>query len=447
MKLVVIGGVAGGPSAAAKAKRVYPDLEVTIFERSGHGSFGACGLPYVIGGDVTDFGKLVARTPEQFAQQGIAVRLRHEVTGVDYEARTVEVRDHRERRSFLEPFDRLVIATGASPARPGLPGVDMEGIFTLRNIEDGMAIQRAMLNAQKRFSTPRAVIVGGGYIGLEMAEAFVKRGLRVTIVEQMSRLLGNVDTEVAALALEEVRRHGVEVMLESTVTGFGGDGAVSQVFTTHGELEAEIVLLALGVRPNSGLAKSFGVNLTPFGSVLVNDRLETNLPGVYAVGDVTEVHHLVSGRHAYIPLGDTANKQGRVAGTNLAGGEDRFPGVVGSAVSKIFDLGVALTGLSEFEAAALGFEAKSVTVTATDHAGYYPDHRPITVKLVYVPTDGKLLGAQIAGRGDAVKRIDVIAVLLHHGGTIEELSRLDLAYAPPFSPVWDPLLVAANQAL
>ena len=447
MKLAIIGGVAGGPSAAAKAKRINPNLEITVFEKSGHVSFAPCGLPYVIGGEIPDFNTLVARTPEAFAQQGIQMRTWHEVVNVDHANRQLEVRDHLGHRSFSERFDKLLIATGASPVRPNLPGIDLENIFTLRNIEDGIAIQRAIANLIKQPQHPRVVIVGGGYIGLEMAEAFVKRGLQVTILEQLPRLLGTVDPEIAALALEEVKRHGVEVSLETHVTGFSGDGQVRKVLTSRGEIETDMVLLALGVRPNSGLAKSFGVELTPFGSVQVNTRLETNLPGVYAAGDVTEVHHLVSGRHAYIPLGDTANKQGRIAGTNIAGGNENFSGVVGSAISKVFDIGVGLTGIGELEAAMFDIEAKAVTIHAHDHAAYYPDKKPLTLKLIYVPSSGKLLGAQIVGHGDAVKRIDVIAALLHSGGTLEHLSNLDLAYAPPFAPVWDALQIAANQAL
>jgi CoA-dependent NAD(P)H sulfur oxidoreductase len=444
MKLVVIGGVAGGPSAAAKAKRVNPELEVVAFEKGGFVSYAACGLPYVISGDIPDLNSLIARTPEQFAAQGVRVKPRHEVLGVDYANRQVRVLNHLEHHEFTESFDRLLIATGATPTHPKLPGLELSGIFTLRSLEDGRAILEAV-NALP--SGARAVVVGGGYIGLEMAEAFVKRGLRVTVVEQLPRLLGNVDREIADIARSELERHGVEVMLESRVTGFSGDGRVEKVVTTHGELEANLVLLALGVHPNSKLASSFGVDTLPTGAIAVNDRLETNLAGVYAVGDVVEVHHLVSERHAYIPLGDTANKQGRVAGVNIGGGSARFPGVVGTAVSKVFDLGFAVTGLTELDAVYMGLEAKSTLVEAPDVASYYPGVKPLSVKLVYDPSSGRLLGAQMAGRVGAVKRIDVIAALLQRRGTLEELGELDLAYAPPFSAVYDPLLVAANVAL
>jgi CoA-dependent NAD(P)H sulfur oxidoreductase len=447
MKLIVIGGVAGGTSAAAKAKRVNPDLEITLFERSNQVSFAPCGLPYVIGGDISNFHKLIARTPSDFAQTGIQALTQHEVLGVDYPNRTLEVRNHLEGTTIKASFDKLLIATGASALRPQIPGSDLENIFTLRNITDGEAIQKSILSAFNRSSNPKAVIVGGGYIGLEMAEAFQKRGLQVTIIEQLPRLLGNVDPDTAALTLAEVKRHGVEVLVSEQVKGFTGNGRVERVITLHNDLEADLVLLAVGVRPNSSLAASFGVELTPFGSVAVNQQLDTNLPGVYAAGDVTEVHHLVSGRHAYIPLGNTANHQGRVAGTNIAGGHSSFPGVVGTAISKVFDVAVGMTGLSELDAFQLGLDAKAVTISTSDHAGYYPDHRPIMVRLVFETKSAKLLGAQIVGHGDAVKRIDVVAALLHRAGTLEDLANLNLAYAPPFSSVWDPLQIAANAAL
>ena len=447
MKLIVIGGVAGGTSAAAKAKRVNPDLEITLFERLEQMSFAPCGLPYVIGGDITNFHKLIARTPSDFAKSGIEALTQHEVLSVDYPNRVLEVRNLAEGRTFKASFDKLLIATGASAVRPKISGSDLENIFTLRSIRDGEAIQKAILAAFNRSSNPKAVIVGGGYIGLEMAEAFQKRGLHVTVIEQLPRLLGNVDPDTAALTLKEVKRHGVDVLVSEHVNGFEGNGRVEKVLTSHGELEADLVLLAVGVRPNSGLAQSFGVELTPFGSVEVNQQLETNLPGVYAAGDVTEVHHLVSGRHAYIPLGNTANHQGRVAGTNIAGGHSSFSGVVGTAISKVFDVAVGLTGLSELDAFQLGLEARAVSITTTDHAGYYPDRRPIMVRLVFETRTGRLLGSQIVGHGDAVKRIDVIASLLHRAGTLEDLANLDLGYAPPFSSVWDPLQIAANTAL
>lgn len=442
MKLVIIGGVAAGMSAALEAKRVNPDLAVTVYEASHYVNLSACGLPYVISGALPDPAVLASRGAQDFKAQGINVFTRHLVTDVDYPARQVRVKDLDSGRSFSDSFDQLLLATGAKVIRPELEGGELPGLYGLRNLEDAQQIQAALARG-----VTRAVIVGGGYIGLMMADALTKRGLKVTVVEQLPRLLGNVDTEVAALALQELERNGVEVALQTEVTGLAGNGRVERVITSRGELPADFVLLTTGVRPNADLAAGAGVDINPLGAVRVNDRMETNLPGIFAAGDLVEVHHLVSHRPAYIPLGSTATKQGRVAGINIAGGEGRFAGVVGTTISKTFDLAVGLTGLSELEAAALDIPSASATIADFDHAPYYPDRRPLTVKLVFGPGDGRLLGAQIAGYGIAVKRIDVIATLLHRGGTIEDLSRLDLAYAAAFSPVLDPLILAANRAL
>jgi NADPH-dependent 2,4-dienoyl-CoA reductase/sulfur reductase-like enzyme len=263
----------------------------------------------------------------------------------------------------------------------------------------------------------------------------------------MPRLLGNIDAEIASLAARELERHGVEVLTGAPVTGFEGPGRLERVRTGAGDLDADLALLALGVRPNAALAHGFGVDLTPMGAIAVNERLETNLPGVYAAGDCVEVHHLVSGRHAYVPLGDTANRQGRVAGENAGGGDARFAGVVGTAVFRVFDLGVATTGLSEFEAAALGLDASAVTVVVDDRAPYLTDRRPLTVKLMFETRSGRLLGAELAGRPEAVKRVDTISALLHRRGTIEDLAALDLGYSPTYGPVLDPVIVAANRAI
>jgi NADPH-dependent 2,4-dienoyl-CoA reductase/sulfur reductase-like enzyme len=442
MKLVVVGGVAAGMNAALEAKRVNPDLEVSVFERTQHVNFSACGLPWVIGGDVPNFGALAPFTPEDFRAKGIRVLTSHEVHDVDLDKGSVEVRDHRENRVWREPFDGLLVATGARPVKGDIEGVNLPGVYTLRSIEDGEAIDRAIEAGARR-----AVVVGGGYIGLVMSEAFRKRGLEVTLVEQLPRLMGSLDEEIASLTLEALERGGVTVHLETMVHAFAGEGTVQRVITGRGEIQADLVLLTAGVRPNSELARSFGVETNPLGAIRVNDRLETNIPNVWAAGDVAEAHHLVTRRPAYVPLGSTASKQGRVAGANMAGRDSRFGGIVGTTVTRAFDLGIAITGLSEVDASALDLPSTSVTVTDMDHAPFFPGASPLTVKLIYQPGDGRLLGAQIAGRGASVKRIDVIATLLERGGTVEDLTRLDLAYAPPFSPILDPLLVAAERAL
>lgn len=439
-RLVVIGGVAAGMSAAAKAKRSNPDLEVTAFEKSSYVSYGACGLPYYLAGWIDRVEKLVARTPEKFAKQGVRALVRHEVVEVDYEGRRVKVADLDGGREFWEPFDYLVVSTGARPAVPPIEGAQLPGVFTLRQLEDGEAIAAALQRAQ------HTVIVGAGYVGLEVAEAFRARGKQVTVVELAERVLPAADPEVSALVHEELTKQGVQVLTGTQVESLTGLGQVQAVQTNAFEIPADLVLLAVGIRPNVSLATSFGVKTGPTGAIAVDEQLRTNLEGVWAAGDVAESVHRVTGQPYWLPLGDVANKHGRVAGTVIAGGQARFGGVVGTAITKIFDLAVAFTGLSEAAAREAGFDAKSVWIKSADRAHYYPDPHPLHVKLVYEGGSGRLLGAQLVGHKNDALRIDVVATLLHQGGTIEDLRALDLAYAPPFSPVWDPLLVAANQA-
>ena len=439
-RLVVIGGVAAGMSAAAKAKRSNPELEVVAFEKSHYVSYGACGLPYYLAGWIENVEKLVARTPEKFAKQGVTALVRHEVVEVDYEGRRVRVAALDEGREFWQPFDYLVVSTGARPVVPPLEGVELEGVFTLRQPEDGVAIREALAGAR------RTVIVGGGYVGLEVAEAFRAQGKEVTLIELEPRVLPGADAEVSELVHEELVRNGVEVLTGTRVEAFAGDGRVERVITSAGELPADLVLLSVGIRPNVELATSFGVATGPTGAIAVDEQLRTNLENVWAAGDVAESRHLVTGQPYWLPLGDVANKHGRTAGTVIAGKKAAFKGVVGSAITKVFERAIAFTGLSEADAKAAGFDAKGVWIKSADRAHYYPNPHPLHVKLVYEAGSGRLLGAQVVGHFNDVLRIDVIATLLHQGGTVDDLRALDLAYAPPFSPVWDPLLVAANQA-
>ena len=441
-RLIVIGGVAAGMSAATKARRLAPDLEIRVFEKSGFVSFGSCGLPYFVGGVIPSHEKLIVRTPEQFAKSNIAVHVHHEVTGIDLQKRTVRVRDLRENREFEEPFDKLVVTTGGSAVRPKLPGIGLPGIFSLRIVEDGLAVRRWLREQNVR----AAVIVGGGYIGLEMAEAFRNLGLEVTVLEMLPQVLSNMDADMAALVQDELKYQGVGLYLEHKVEGFEGTDRVRAVVANGREFPADIVLLAVGVRANVKLAAEAGIRIGPTGAVAVNDRQETNVPGVFAAGDVAEAHHLVLNRPVYIPLGTTANKQGRVAGTNVAGGRARFPGIVGTAAVKVFDLEVARTGLTLAEARKEGFDAQETRIKHFAIGHYMPDPTPLHVKLVYDAGSRRLLGAQMVGKQGAAKRIDVIAAALLAKWTVSDLAKLDLSYAPPFAPVWDPILVAANVA-
>ncbi|HID33700.1 MAG TPA: CoA-disulfide reductase [Anaerolineae bacterium] len=442
MKLVVIGGVAAGMSAAARAKRRNKDLQITVYEKSGYVSYGACGLPYFIKGDIPRAEQLIVRTPEQFAKQGIKALVHHEVIDVDPKGHTVTVKNLETGETFQDRWDELLITTGAVAVKPPIPGLDLPGIFTLRTVEDGIAIREWI---EKKHPW-QAVVVGAGYIGLEMAEALAANGMYVDVVEMLPQVLPNMDEDMAALVQEELARHGVTLHLNSQVREFKGDGRVQQVIAGDKILNADIVIFSVGARANIPLAEKAGVAIGETGAIAVDDHQRTNAPHIWAAGDVAEAWHRVLNKPAYIPLGTTANKQGRIAGTNIAGGDEAFAGIVGTAVVKVFDLEVARTGLSEREAKDAGFDAASVTIKAPARAHYMPIHPPIHVKLVFEKGAKKLLGGQMVGEEGVAKRIDVIAAALYDGWTLYDLKNLDLSYAPPFAPVWDPILVAANVA-
>lgn len=441
-RVVVIGGGAAGMSAAAKAKRTDPTLEIVVYERSGYVSYGACGFPYAIKGEIARVEDVVVRTPAQFAKQGIQALIRHEVLEIDPVRQTVRVRDLEDGREFVDHWDALVLTTGGQPARPPLPGLDLPGVFALRSVEEALAI-KAWLAEQR----PRTgVIIGGGYIGLEMAEALAAHGVTLTLVERLPQVLPSFDPDFAAQVTDELRRQQVDLRVGQPVQSILGDERVRGVVVDGETIPAEIVILAAGVRPSAALAQAAGIALGPTGAVAVDDRQRTNLPHVWAAGDVAEALHRVTGKPAWIPLGTTANKQGRVAGENLAGGDARFGGIVGTTVVKVFDLEAAISGLSLARAQAEGFNATAVSATAYSRAHYMPGHQPITVSLVFDQTSRRLLGGQLVGREGVAKRIDTVAAALQAGWTVDEFAELDLSYAPPFAPVWDPLLVAANLA-
>ncbi|UBV41474.1 FAD-dependent oxidoreductase [Deinococcus taeanensis] len=441
MRIVIVGGVAAGMSAASRARRLNPDAQIVVFERGETISYGACGLPYVISGEVATFGDLIARTPSQMRARGIGVRLGHEVTGVDPRAATITVTDHGSGRSTTEPYDRLLLATGVSPVRPDWARTPLGGVHVLRDIPDGEALDASLRGAR------RACVIGGGYIGLELAEALHARGLSVVLLEKGPEVAGRMlDTGLQAQVRAELERHSVDVRCGVTVQGLTGQDRVTGVQTDHGLVRADVVIVAVGVKPNVTLAQAAGARLGKSGAVAVNARQETSVPSVYSAGDNTETVHRVTRRRVHIPLGLTANRMGRIAGVNMAGGDARFPGVVGTGIFRTFGLGVARTGLTQADADALGLNALSVDVTSTDHAGYHRSSRPIHVRLTGERGTGRLLGAQLLGHNPlSVKRVDVVAALLGERATAQDLFDADLAYAPPFSSVWDVLLVAADR--
>lgn len=445
-RLVVVGGDAAGMSAASQARRRRgpEDLEIVAFERGNYTSFSACGIPYYVSGTVQDLDELVVRTPEEFqAKQSIDARLRHEVISVDLDKGAVEVVNLDTGASAWEAYDELMVATGAAPLRPRLEGADAKGVFGVQVLDDGAAIHAVL----ERDELQSAVVVGGGYIGLEMAEAFVQRGLDVAVVDQAPQPMTLLDEDMGALIADAMRSMGMSLYMGEAVTGFETrDGAVTAVVTAERTLPADIVVLGLGGRPNTDLAREAGIELGPTQGIKVDRRMRTTTDHVWAAGDCAEKFHLVGRHPVAIALGTHANKEGRVAGINIGGGYATFPGVLGTAVSKVCDLEVARTGLKTAEAEERGFASESVVVDATTRAGYFPGAAPIKTKLVFERKSGRLLGGQIVGREGAAKRIDALAIALWNEMTVDEMLNMDLSYAPPFSPVWDPVLAAARAA-
>jgi NADPH-dependent 2,4-dienoyl-CoA reductase/sulfur reductase-like enzyme len=438
-RLVVIGGDAGGMTAATQARRLRPDLDIVALEKGDWTSYSACGIPYLVAGHLDHVDELVARTPQQFRDRHrIDVRLRHEAMAIDLDRRSVEVRDHDHGRTVRLPFDQLMIGTGARPRRPDVPGMDGDLVHGVQTLGDAAHLLAHAENGP----CDRVVVVGGGYIGLEMAEAFVQRGAGVTVVEQAPEVMRTLDPDMGKLVRAAMERQGVEVRVGVEVEGVS-EGVVH---TSDGDLKADLVVLGLGVQPNSELAADAGIHLGAGGAISVNRRQATSADGVWAAGDCVDSYHLVTTRKVYIALGTVANKQSRVAGTNLAGGYATFPGVVGTAATRICDTEIARTGLSEHEAERDGFGYHTVTAESTTTAGYLPKARPLTVRMLAERNSGRLLGAQIVGQEGAGKRIDVVATALHNAMTVEEMTHLDLSYAPPFSPLWDPVLIAARKA-
>ena len=443
--MVIIGGDAAGMTAAAQARRMKTadELDIVVFERTTRTSYAACGLPYLVGGFVASPDSLIARAPAQHRANGIDVRIRHEVTAIDVKAGAVIVRDLDAGLESSLHYDELLIATGASGVSPPWPGIDAKGVLQLRTLDDAAEVER-LITAGAR----RAVVVGAGYIGLEVAEGLLERGLHVTVLERLAAPMGTVlDADMAEDVTAAIRAAGIDLRLETSVTGFASVGAkVSAVETTAGAFETDFVVIGLGVRPNAELARAAGISVGEAGGIRVDDRMRTGTPKVWAAGDCVESRHRITGRSAVVALGTHANKQGRVAGTNMAGGSATFGGVLGTAITRFQTLEIARTGLSEREAAAAGLDAFGLMTEASSRAHYYPGAAPMKIKLVVERKTGRLLGAQIVGQAESGKRIDVLATALWNQMTVGEVAGMDLSYAPPFSPVWDPVLLAAGKA-
>ena len=440
MKVIIVGGVAGGASAAARIRRLDEQAEIIVFERSGYVSYANCGLPYYIGGVITDPAELTLQTPESFFSRfRIDVRVRHEVTDIDTAAKTVTVKKLDSGEVFTENYDKLLLSPGAKPTLPPLAGVEGERIFTLRTVEDTFRIREFVeKNAPKS-----AVLAGGGFIGLEMAENLRELGLDVTIVQRPRQVMAPLDADMAVQLHKALERHGVALRLGSSVEGFVHEnGEVVTLLKDEEPLRSDMVILAIGVTPDSSLAKKAGLQLGQKGSIVVNDRMETSAPDVYAVGDAVEVRHFVTGKPSLISLAGPANKQGRIAADNICGGNSRFGGSQGSSVLKLFELTAAVTGINEKTAQAAGIDYEKVVLFPASHATYYPGAKTMTMKVLFERETLRLLGAQIVGYEGVDKRIDVLATAIRLGAKATDLTELDLAYAPPYSSAKDPVNMA-----
>jgi len=442
MKVIIIGGVAAGMSAASKIIREDKNAEIVVYEKCGFLSYGACGLPYYVGDFNDDYRRMIARTKEQFAEMGIKTFLYHEVTKVEPSKKSIHVKNIETGEEFDDSYDKLMISTGAAAVVPPFPGKELMGIHVLKSLEDGIFLKEYARMPHIR----NVVIVGGGYIGIECAEAFLHLGKVVRIIEAAPRILTPFDPELSELAVTELKSQGVLLQLEEKVQGFEGDFYVNRVKTDKGLYEADLVIVAVGVRPSTAFLKDTGIEMAKNDALIVDRQMRTSIPDIYAAGDCVLVYNRGTKEQSFFALGTVANKCGRIAGDNIAGNAEEFVGALDSAAIKVCDLEMGRTGMGEADAKRLGIAYKTKIVKAYDHPAYYPNPTPITIKLIYEAGTRKLLGAQACGEKGAVMRIDVFAVAIHAGMTTKELGMTDLIYAPPFAGVWDAIQIACNAA-
>lgn len=439
-RLIIIGGDAAGMSAAAKAKRLNPDLDITVFEKGDYVSYSACGLPYYIGGITESRERLIARTPRDFESMGIKVFIGHEVMDVNFEEKTLRIRNLKNNGILTKSYDELLIATGAEPIIIPFPGMELQNIFTLKTIPDADKIKEVV----SRDDIEDVVLIGGGYINLELADTIISLGKNVRIIERMGTLLNKFDDEFGEKARAEAEEKGILVHTDESLEELIGKGRVEKVKTDNGEYPADIVIMALGIRPSTDFIKESNIDMLGNGAILVDEGCRTSISDVYAAGDCASIYHKIRKEDTYIPLGTNANKQGRVVGSIIGGEESRLEGVLGTAILKFLDMTFAMTGITEKEAREMDIDYGTATIEAHSHAGTYPGAERITIKLVYEKTTNQILGAQMAGKAGVSGRIDVLALAIDKGMTTEDLAMVDFSYSPPYATPWDPVAIAAN---
>lgn len=443
MRIIIIGGVAAGMSAAAKAKRIVKDAEVVIYEKTDVVSWGACGLPYYVADFFEDYNKMIARPIEKLRDTGLDINIKHEVLNLDVNNRTLKVKDLESGKEFEDTYDKLMIATGASPIIPPIRNVDLMNVFTLKDLEDGIRLKEAA----KEENIKDVVIIGAGFIGIETVEAMKKLGKQVRLIQLDPRVLpDSFDKEITDIMEKEITRHGVKLHINEMVKEFKGDSKIQEIITDKGAYKADLVVIATGVRPNTDFLKNTGIEMLSNGAIIINEFGETNIQDIYSAGDCASVYHAVRGENVFIPLATTANKIGRIVGENLAGKRNSFQGTLGSAAVKVMDLEAGRTGISEGDAIKKDLEYKTIFISDKNQTNYYPGQEDIHVKLIYDENTKVILGGQIVGRKGAVLRVDVLAAAVFMKMTVEQLGMLDLCYAPPFARTWDVLNVAGNVA-
>ncbi|MEN8077915.1 CoA-disulfide reductase [Clostridioides difficile] len=441
MKVVIIGGIAAGMSAAAKFKRLSPNDDVVVYEKGDIVSFGACGLPYYVGGFFDDSREMIARTPEQFKESGVEIHTKHEVIDVDFSHKKLKVKNLETNEILEENYDKLMIASGARAIIPPIKNINLENVVTLKSMDDGNKLRDLMAKDEYK----KVAIIGAGFIGLEAVEAAKHKGKEVTVIQLQDRVLQEVfDKDITDLLEEELRDNGVNLLLSETVVELIGDGKVSKVKTDKREIDADIVILATGVKPNTDFLKSDEINMLKNGALVVDSYGRTSVEDVYSAGDCATINNLITGKESYVPLATGANKLGRIVGENLAGQNNSFQGTMASSCIKVMNMEAARTGLSEKEVKDLGFDYKTKFITDMNQTSYYPGRERIYVKLIYDAHTKVIYGGQVAGYKDAVQRCNVIAACIYAKMTTEQLGMLDLCYSPPFSRTWDVLNVAGN---